>query len=133
MSSGRVIVLREAAAARSVGAAERARRALVELGRRGETITFAVVAARASVSRQFLYSHADLRADIERLRGQQRAPPRLPVRQRASDESIRYRLRAALDEHKRLREEIAALREELGLAHGRVRELELATRAGSAG
>jgi transcription elongation factor len=64
-----VIVLREAAAARSVGAAERARRALVELGRRGETITFAVVAARASVSRQFLYSHADLRADIERLRG----------------------------------------------------------------
>jgi hypothetical protein len=43
--------LREAAVARSVGAAERARRALVELERGGEMITFAVVAARASVSR----------------------------------------------------------------------------------
>lgn len=133
MSSERAIVLREVAAARSVGAAERARRALVELDRQGETITFAVVAARARVSRQFLYSHPDLRAEIERLRGQHPAPARLPVRERASDESIRSRLRAALDENKRLREEIAALREELGLAHGRVRELELATRAGSAG
>jgi hypothetical protein len=55
------------------------------------------------------------------------------VRERASDESTRSRLRAALDENKRLREEIAALREEVGLAHGRVRELELARRARSAG
>jgi hypothetical protein len=124
--------LREAAAARSTGAAERARRALVELDRRGATITFAVVAARAGVSRQFLYSQPGLRADIERLRGEQRAPARLPARERASDESIRSRLRASLDENKRLREEIAALRDELGLAHGRVRELELATRAASA-
>jgi len=132
VTSERANVLRKAAAARSGGAADRARRALVELDRRGEMITFAVVAARASVSRQFLYSHPDLRPDIERLRGQQRAPARLPVRERASDESIRSRLRASLDENKRLREEIAALRDELGLAHGRVRELELATRAGSA-
>jgi hypothetical protein len=85
------------------------------------------------VSRQFLYSHPDLRADIERLRGQQRTPTRLPARERTSDESIRNRLRAALDENKRLREETAALRGELALAHGHVRELELATRAGSAG
>jgi hypothetical protein len=131
VTSERANGLREAAATRSVGAAERTRRALVELDRRGETITFALVAARAHVSRQFLYSHPDLRAEIERLRGQQRAPARLPARERASDESIRHRLRAALDENKRLREEIAALRDELGLAHGRVRELELATRAGS--
>jgi hypothetical protein len=128
VSSARAIALRDAAAARSVGAAERARRALVELDRRGETITFAVVAANASVSRQFLYSHPGLRAEIERLRGPQRAPARLPVRERATDESIRHRLRGALDENKRLREEIAALREELALAHGRVRELELTTR-----
>ena len=32
---------------------------------------------------------------------------------------------AALDEGQREREEIARMREELGLAHGRVRELEL--------
>jgi Family of unknown function (DUF6262) len=129
----RASALGEAAAARSTGAAERARRALVELDRRGATITFAVVAAQAGVSRQFLYSHPDLRADIELLRGRQRAPARLPARERPSDESIRVRLRVALDEHKRLRDEIAALREELALAHGRVRELELAARAGSAG
>jgi hypothetical protein len=128
----RAIVLREAAAARSTSAAERARRALIELDRRGEAITFAIVAGQASVSRQFLYSQPDLRADIERLRGQQRAPARLPVRDHASDQSIRSRLGAALDENKRLREEIAALREELGLTHGRVREPQLATRAGSA-
>jgi len=55
------------------------------------------------------------------------------VRERASDESIRSRLCAALDENKRLREEIAALRKEVGLARGRVRELELATRVAGAG
>ena len=39
--------------------------------------------------------------------------------------SLRVRLRAALDEGQREREEIARMREELALAHGRVRELEL--------
>ena len=36
----------------------------------------------------------------------------------------------ALDENQRQREELAALREELALAHGRVRELELDRRIG---
>jgi Family of unknown function (DUF6262) len=122
--------LRAAAAARSADATERARRALVDLHERGETITFAGVAARANVSREFLYSHTDLRAEIERLRGEpQPAPARPPSSERASDGSIRTRLRAALDENKRLREEIAELRVELALTHGRVRELELAKRA----
>jgi len=130
VNSERAIVLREATAARSAGAAERARRALVELDRRGETITFVRVAAHANVSRQFLYSHPDLRAEIQRLRSKsQPAAAGLPTRERASDDSNRVRLRAALDEHKRLRDEIAALREELAHTHGRVRELELAARA----
>ena len=47
------------------------------------------------------------------------------VAERASDASIRARLRAALDDNQRLREENARLREELALAHGRARELEL--------
>ena len=122
--------LRAAAATRTLGAAERARRALVELHKRGETITFAGVAARASVSRQFLYTHPDIRAEIERLRNE---PPPAAAHssscEHASDESIRTRLRAALDENKRLRDEIAQMREELALSHGRVRELELAKRA----
>ena len=58
----------------------------------------------------------------------QRPPPRLPAHQRASDDSIRARLRGTLEENKRLRAENAQLREELALAHGRVRELELTHR-----
>jgi hypothetical protein len=132
MTLERAIVLRKAAAARSTGAAERARSALAEVERAGETITFAVVAVRARVGRQFLYIQPHLRADIERQRGQRRPPARLPMCGRAGDESIRVRLRLALEENKRLRDQIAGLRGELALAHGRVREHELATRARSA-
>ena len=102
------------------------RSALRELDSEGATVTFAAVAERARVSRAFLYAHTELRTEIEALRAAQAAgPARLPVRQRASDTSVRARLRAALDEGQRQREELARLREELALAHGRVRELEL--------
>lgn len=132
MSSKRISALRAAAATRSLDADQRARRALAELDGQGEAITFKAVAARANVSRQFLYSHGELRAEIDHLRGEQlRAPSPLPARERASDESMRARLRATLDENKRLREELAELRRELALAHGRVREVELARRASS--
>jgi hypothetical protein len=119
--------LLDAAARRTLDAEERVRGALRELDSEGATITFAAVANRARVSRVFLYQHAELRSEIETLRAAQAATPaRLPVRQRASDPSLRARLRAALDESQLQREEIARLREEL--AHGRVRELELERR-----
>jgi len=122
--------MHEASATRSQDAADRARRALRELAKQGVEVNFARVAAAAGVTRQFLYAHAMLRAEIERLRDPQRALARLPVADRSSDASIRSRLRAALDDNQRLREQIAGLREELALAHGRVRELELDRRAG---
>jgi hypothetical protein len=123
--------LADAAARRTLDAEQRVRTALRELDADGATITFAAVAKRARVSRVFLYEHADLRVEIETLRSvQATAPARLPVRQRASDASLRARLRAALDESQRQREENARLREELALAHGRVRELELDRRVG---
>jgi hypothetical protein len=122
--------LLDAAAKRTLDAEQRVRTTLRELDREGATVTFAAVANRARVSRVFLYEHAELRVEIETLRAAQAAAPaRLPVRQRASDASLRARLRAALDESQRQREELAALREELALAHGRVRELELDRRA----
>jgi hypothetical protein len=118
--------LADAAAPRTLDAEQRVRTALRELDAEGATITFAAVAKRARVSRVFLYQHADLRAEIETLRSTQAAAPaRLSVRHRASDASLRARLRSALDESQRQREENARLREELALAHGRVRELEL--------
>jgi len=98
--------LADAAAKRSLDAEHRVHSALRELDREGATVTFAAVAARARVSRAFLYAHADFRAEIEALR-------------------------VALDDSQRQREEIVRLREELALAHGRVRvrELELDRRA----
>ena len=107
-------------------AEQRVGSALREFDREGVTVTFASVAERARVSRAFLYQSPELRSQVEELRSAQAAAPaRLPVRQRASDASLRARLRAALDEGQRQREEIARLRDELALAHGRVRELEL--------
>jgi len=116
----------DAAARRTLEAEQRVQSALRELDRDGTAVTFAAVAKRARVSRVFLYQHAELRSAIEALRAAHAAAPaRLPVRQRASDASLRARLRAALDENQRQREDITRLREELALAHGRVRELEL--------
>ena len=116
----------DAAAKRTLDAEQRVRSALRELDSQAAAVTFAAVAERARVSRAFLYQHAELRSQIEALRAADAATPaRVPVRQRASDASLRARLRAALDEGQRRREEIARLREELALAHGRVREIEL--------
>jgi hypothetical protein len=118
------------AARRTLDSEQRVRTALRALDREGASISFSSVAQRAEVSRHFLYNHKDFRAEIEALReAQGGAPSRLPVRQRASDASVRARLRAALDENQRQRIELAGLREELAIAHGRVRELELEHRA----
>jgi hypothetical protein len=116
--------LAEAGARRTLDAEQRVRAALRELDSQGATVTFAAVAERARVSCAFLYQHAEVRAEIQALRKTQAAAAAgVPVRQRASNASLRARLRAALDDSQRQREEIARLREKL--AHGRVRELEL--------
>ncbi len=123
--------LAAAATKRTLDAEQRVRKALRELDREGAAISFVSVSQRARVSRAFLYAHQQLRGEIDALRiAESDAPVRLPVRQRASDASIRARLRAALEENQRQRLEIAGLREELAIAHGRVRELELDRRVG---
>ncbi len=126
MSAEPVRPLANAAARRTLDAEQRVPKAVLAFDRDGATVMFAAVAGRARVSRAFLYQHVELRAEIEALRtAQAHAPAPLPVHHRASDASLRARLRAALDDSQRQREEIARLREELALAHGRVRELEL--------
>lgn len=132
MSGRRSQALRGAAAARSLAAEQRAHHAILELDRRGEPITFLAVATEARVSARYLYGHPQLRATIEQLRDEQRrAPSKLPIRERPSEESIRARLRGTLEENKRLRSENAQLRDELALAHGHIRELKLTQRHGS--
>jgi hypothetical protein len=109
--------LAEAAAKRTLEAQQRVHSALRDLDSQAAAVTFAAVAERARVSRAFLYQHAELRSQIEALRSAQAdAPAQVPVRERASDASLRARLRAALDEAQRQREEIARLREELARA-----------------
>ena len=116
----------DAAAKRTLDAEQRVHSALRELDSQAAAVSFAAVAERARVSRAFLYQHPELRSRIEALRAADAAAPaHVPVRPRASDASLRARLRAALEEGQRQREEIARLREELALAHGRVREIEL--------
>jgi hypothetical protein len=88
----------------------------------GAPVSFQAVARRAGVSRQWLYTQPDLRAEIERLRD--RAPVTtagVPARQRATEASLRQRLETLRAENQRLREENANLKTELAIAYGRRR------------
>ena len=119
----RVVALGAAASRRSQAAQHRARTALRALDARGEPVTFQAVAHAAGVSRQWLYTQPELRAEIEQLRATtdtagERA---VPARERASENSLRHRNRALLEENQRLRTELAAVKQELGVALGELR------------
>jgi hypothetical protein len=115
--------LADAAERRHDHAVARARSAIRDLDRGGDTISFQSVARRAGVSRQFLYSVPELRSEVERLRsgGLSAGPVGLPAAQRSSDVSLKARNQTLLDENRRLREEIAGLRDELAGAWGELR------------
>jgi Family of unknown function (DUF6262) len=106
-----------AAALKREQALQRTRTALQELHASGEQVSFQMVARRARVSRQWLYSRPDLRSEIERLR--ERMPGSLvPAREQASTASLRQRLETLLEENRRLRAEITDLKGELAIAYG---------------
>ena len=121
MSAQRTKAVRAAASRRSADAEARVHKALKTLPKSGTQVSFVAVAAMARVSRQFLYSHRELRSEIERHRAQ--TVPRLPARRNADSDSARVRLRAALEDNQRLRDENRLLKEELAIAHGELREL----------
>jgi hypothetical protein len=120
----------DSASRRTENAVARARDAIRRLERSGQPISFQLVARQAGVSRQFLYTRAELRDDIERLRALrlEQDGTVLPTAQRASDASLKARNRMLLDENKRLRQELADLREELAQAWGQLRALQRAQR-----
>ena len=99
MSDRQTAAVRAAATKRTADAEAHVRKALRAIAASGEGVNFVAVAAAARVSRQFLYSHPELRAEIEQLRAQTLAVARLPARGRAGDDSARHRLRAALDDN----------------------------------
>lgn len=107
-----------AAQRKSSDAIARARAAIRALHDAGAQITFQGVADHAGVSRQWLYTNAELRGEIEKLRGRQMGARRVPAAQRASDASLRQRNQTLTDDNKRLRTENAELRAELAVLLG---------------
>jgi len=93
----------------------RAIQAIRELDRTGATVTFAVVAGQAGVSRSWLYSQPDIRDQIQQLRAatSRSTTAPIPASQRASDASLLRRLEAAHTEHRRLADECARLRADI--------------------
>jgi len=113
------------AAARRRATATR-RRAVIALRRMddaGQSISFDAVAREAKVSRSWLYSQPDLRAEIERMRDRNpsAAVQHVPDRQRASDASLRSRLEVATQRNRLLEAENRQLREALATALGEQR------------
>ena len=120
----RAVALGAAATSRSQAAKARAKTALRALDARGEPITFQAVAHTAGVSRQWLYTQPELREEIEQLRAKSGELEGwlVPARERASENSLRHRNRALLEENQRLRAELAALKDELAIALGELRD-----------
>jgi TolA-binding protein len=117
------IHLLQAAAARHHNAVVAAREAIREFDNEGTQVTFRGVAARAGVSRSWLYRDPDIRAEIERLRSASPPTPKhaLPAAQRASTDSLRQRLDTLNDEITRLRKENQILRDQLARQLGQRR------------
>jgi hypothetical protein len=109
-----------AARRRSQQAQQQAAAALRRLDSAGIVVTFDAVAEEAGVSRSWLYTQPQLRAEIERLRQRQRSSPGriIPDRQRASDASLRARLTAAHERIRQLQAENRRLRAALAESIG---------------
>ena len=109
-----------AARRRTAATRRRAVAALRRLNTVGATITFEALAREAGVSRSWLYTQPDLRAEIERHRDAHPTPPRasLPQRQRSSDASLRQRLELATNRIRELQTDNKRLRQALAEALG---------------
>jgi hypothetical protein len=86
----------------------------------GQQVTFNAVARQAGVSRSWLYTQDDLRAEIERLRRPRSATSStsIPQRQRASEPSLLRRLDTATTRIRSLETENRQLRDALARTLG---------------
>jgi hypothetical protein len=126
--------LRAAARQRTEHTRHRALAALQRMDATDAPITFQTLAREGGVSRSWLYTQHDLRAEIQRLRDRHRPPspaPLPPDRQRASDASLLRRLQAAADRIQRLEDDNRQLREALAAALGQRRNAAILGQPGS--
>ena len=81
--------------------------AMHELDRAGGVLTFESVARHAGVSRSWIYTQADIKDEMRRLRdqGQHQPSAPIPAQQRASDDSLRQRLEHANRRNRELADE----------------------------
>jgi hypothetical protein len=98
-------------------------RTLRELNDTAIAVTFETVARHAGVSRSWLYTQPDIRAEIQRLRSLNRRDGQAPqpVHQRGSDASLSRRLELALTRNRELTTENQRLRRHLAQALGQLR------------
>jgi len=102
----------------------KALRALRDLDDAGRIVTFEAVGREAGVSRSWLYSQPDIRAQIDQLRARRPSPTATltPQRQRASDASLLRRLEATTERMRQLEHDNRQLRQALAEALGATRE-----------
>lgn len=95
-------------------------KAIRELAQTGEPADFATVASRAQVSRSWLYTQPDIKAEIQQLRslGHRSWQASIPARQRSSDASLHRRLEIANTRIRELTEDNQRLRRQLAEALG---------------
>ena len=101
----------------------KATQTLRDLDREGGAVTFQIVAQKAQVSRSWLYTQEDIRAEIRRLRDLQRgrSGAQVPASQRSTDASLLRRLEVANARVRDLAAENQRLRKQLEHALGRLR------------
>jgi Family of unknown function (DUF6262) len=112
-----------AAARRHELARSKAIRAIRELDKTGTAVTFEAVAKAGEVSRSWLYTQPDLKAEVQRLRelGRRSTMSTVPAHQRTSDGSLLRRLETANARNRELDAENKRLRHQLAQALGQLR------------
>jgi hypothetical protein len=98
-------------------------RAIRELDSSGTAVTFESIAQAAGISRSWLYTQPDIRAEVQHLRDLGRRAPRtsLPAHHRSSDASLLCRLEAVSTRNRELAEDNQRLRRQLAHALGQLR------------
>jgi hypothetical protein len=107
---------------------ERAQRTLRELSETTQSYTVTDIAARAGVSRAWLYAQTGLRDQIRQLTHQRPTSPPVidPTPQRSSDASLRQRLTLAHTRIRELDDENRRLRDQIAHLHGQLRATRVA-------
>lgn len=102
----------------------RAHQALHDLEASGDAVTITTIAAKANVSRAWLYAQTDLRQRLNALRDRTGATPPAPA-EPCTDASLRSRLTLAHQRVRELTDDNRHLRDQIARLHGQLRVAKL--------